>query len=169
MGVWEALFFQPHIRQLSTGKMLALMVGFPRNGSPERFILYVASLLYLLGFTMFLCGCWTKNRGKKKPKWMMKMMENPMNKWMIWGYHYFWKHPYVSPIIHGFSGKWRSVWKVFTIYWRYTCFELNHDFWEEGYITLEIVQNIASQWRWWRWQWRSLMKIYDDDFPTGKR
>ena len=20
-------------------------------------------------------------------------MENPMNKWMIWGYHYFWKHP----------------------------------------------------------------------------
>ena len=22
-------------------------------------------------------------------------MENPMNKWMIWGYHYFWKHPYM--------------------------------------------------------------------------
>ena len=21
------------------------------------------------------------------------IMENPMNKWMIWGYHYFWKHP----------------------------------------------------------------------------
>ena len=21
-------------------------------------------------------------------------MENPMNKWMIWGYHYFWKHPF---------------------------------------------------------------------------
>ena len=21
-------------------------------------------------------------------------MEHPMNKWMIWGYHYFWKHPY---------------------------------------------------------------------------
>ena len=21
-------------------------------------------------------------------------MENPMNKWMIWGYFYFWKHPY---------------------------------------------------------------------------
>ena len=20
-------------------------------------------------------------------------MENPMNKWMTWGYHYFWKHP----------------------------------------------------------------------------
>ena len=26
------------------------------------------------------------------PKWMVKIMENPMNKWMIWGYHYFWKH-----------------------------------------------------------------------------
>ena len=29
------------------------------------------------------------------PKWMMNIMENPMNKWMIWGVftHYFWKHP----------------------------------------------------------------------------
>ena len=32
--------------------------------------------------------------GGKPPKWMVKIMENPMNKWMIWGYHYFWKHPY---------------------------------------------------------------------------
>ena len=40
-------------------------------------------------------GCWTKNRGIwKPPKWMVKIMEHPMNKWMIWGYHYFWKHPY---------------------------------------------------------------------------
>ena len=23
------------------------------------------------------------------PKWMVKIVENPMNKWMIWGYHYF--------------------------------------------------------------------------------
>ena len=28
------------------------------------------------------------------PKWMVKTMENPMNKWMIWRFsHYFWKHP----------------------------------------------------------------------------
>ncbi len=33
----------------------------------------------------------SKNRGI--PKWMVYFMENPMNKWMIWGYHYFWKHP----------------------------------------------------------------------------
>ncbi len=31
--------------------------------------------------------------GGKPPKWMVKIMENPMNKWMIWGYPYFWKHP----------------------------------------------------------------------------
>ena len=23
--------------------------------------------------------------GGKNPKWMVKIMENPMNKWMIWG------------------------------------------------------------------------------------
>ena len=37
-------------------------------------------------------GWHSKNRGT--PKWMVKIMENPMNKWMIWGYHYFRKHPY---------------------------------------------------------------------------
>ena len=31
--------------------------------------------------------------GGKPPKWMVKIMENPMNKWMDWGYPYFWKHP----------------------------------------------------------------------------
>ncbi len=47
------------------------------------------------------CTCCTlgymgvsKNRGGP-PKWMVKIMENPMNKWMIWGAHpYIWKHPY---------------------------------------------------------------------------
>ena len=28
------------------------------------------------------------------PKWMVKIMENPMNKWVIWGYHHFRKPPY---------------------------------------------------------------------------
>ncbi len=37
----------------------------------------------------------SKNRGILPPKWMVKIMvPNPMNKWMIWGCHYFWKHPY---------------------------------------------------------------------------
>ena len=46
--------------------------------------------------------CISKNRGILPPKRMVKIMENPMNKWMIWGYHYFWKHPdmfHVSPTI----------------------------------------------------------------------
>ena len=39
-----------------------------------------------------------KNRGKT-PKWRVKIMENPMNKCMIWGYHYFWKHPYITTAV----------------------------------------------------------------------
>ena len=37
----------------------------------------------------------SKNRGMFPPKWMVYFMENPMNKWMIWGVktHHFWKHP----------------------------------------------------------------------------
>ena len=31
--------------------------------------------------------------GGKPPKWMVDYGFSPMNKWMIWGYHYFWKHP----------------------------------------------------------------------------
>jgi len=27
------------------------------------------------------------------PKWMVYNAK-PSKKWMIWGYHYFWKHPY---------------------------------------------------------------------------
>ena len=46
-------------------------------------------------------GCHPQNRGGKPPKWMVNIMvPNPivslLFKWMIWGYHYFWKHPYVT-------------------------------------------------------------------------
>ena len=41
----------------------------------------------------------SKNRGT--PKWMVKIMENPMNKWKIWGGHlYFWKHPFINFLGH---------------------------------------------------------------------
>ena len=30
-------------------------------------------------------GCWTPKIGVKPPKWMVKIMENPINPWMIWG------------------------------------------------------------------------------------
>ena len=44
----------------------------------------------------------SKNRGT--PKWMVKIMENPMNKWMIWGFsHYFWFNTQIyHPTIWGF-------------------------------------------------------------------
>ncbi len=45
-----------------------------------------------LGIYRFAIGCWTKNREILPPKWMMKIMENPILLWMIWGAHpYFWK------------------------------------------------------------------------------
>ena len=32
------------------------------------------------------------------PKWMVYFMENPMNKWMIWGFsHYFWFNTHMLP------------------------------------------------------------------------
>ena len=39
----------------------------------------------------------SKHRGILPQKWMVKIMENPMNKWMIWGEKntYFRKHPYM--------------------------------------------------------------------------
>ena len=33
----------------------------------------------------------SKNRGKNPPKWMVNIMVNPVNKWMIWVvFPYFW-------------------------------------------------------------------------------
>ena len=42
-----------------------------------------------------LCGCFPKI-GVGPQKWMVKIMENPMNKWMIWGvFPYFWFNTHV--------------------------------------------------------------------------
>ena len=39
----------------------------------------------------------SKNRGT--PKWMVYFMENPMNKWMIWGENpYFWFNTHIHNI-----------------------------------------------------------------------
>ena len=41
----------------------------------------------------------SKNRGT--PKWMVKIMENPIFQWMIWGEtHYFRKHLYVCMYVY---------------------------------------------------------------------
>ena len=47
----------------------------------------------------------SKNRGT--PKWMVKIKENPIKMVMIWGYHYFRKHPFKqlfhqSFLVHSF-------------------------------------------------------------------
>ena len=49
----------------------------------------------------------SKNRGT--PKWMVKIMENTMNKWMIWG-EYFWKHPYFNTLLAVHLEKLESQW-----------------------------------------------------------
>ena len=38
-----------------------------------------------------MARCVSKNKGT--PKWMVKIMENPMNKWMIWGVALFLETP----------------------------------------------------------------------------
>ena len=48
----------------------------------------------LISGKTYLHMYWFKKIGVKPRKWMV-YNGNPMNKWMIWGYHYFWKHPYV--------------------------------------------------------------------------
>ena len=34
--------------------------------------------------------------GKTPQNGWLIMVPNPMNKWMIWGYHDFWKHPHMD-------------------------------------------------------------------------
>ncbi len=40
-------------------------------------------------------GCWTKNTGFLHPKWMVKIMEKPNGKFMIWGYPYFFGNTHI--------------------------------------------------------------------------
>ncbi len=64
--------------------------------------------------------CWTKNRGGfYPPKWMVYFMENPMNKWMIWGYRHFWKHPYLyPPEIWVFKRCWKNPTRLQNLFWK---------------------------------------------------
>ena len=57
-------------------------------------IYLVAPQLGLIEYT-HVYGMFPRNRGET-PKMDGLYMENPMNKWMIRGYHYFWKHTYTS-------------------------------------------------------------------------
>ena len=51
----------------------------------------------------------SKNRGPQNGWFIMETLL----KWMIWGYHYFWKHPYVPKNLHQAMDKWFH----FFLYW----------------------------------------------------
>ena len=47
---------------------------------------------------LILLKCWTYmgvSKNKSTPKWMV-YNGKPLLKWMIWGYPYFWTHPYID-------------------------------------------------------------------------
>ena len=53
----------------------------------------------------YYMGGTPKNKGVFPPKWMVKIVENPINPWMIWGdfTHYFRKHPYFRLHLRGMA------------------------------------------------------------------
>ena len=57
----------------------------------------------------------SKNRDIPQNGWFT--MENPMNKWMIWGYHYFWKHPHNIINPPGDVEHQPSQWEVMICQW----------------------------------------------------
>jgi len=52
---------------------------------------------------IFSIWVFPKIGGKPQNGWVI--MENPTKIWMILGYHYFWKHPYLFEHFGDFSGK----------------------------------------------------------------
>ena len=61
----------PHVIGLTIGRA----TSSPSNDVPAKHTTLYPFHLINMGVS--------KNRGT--PKWMVKIMENPMNKWMIWG------------------------------------------------------------------------------------
>ena len=52
---------------------------------------------YIYNIYIYICiYIWVFPRiGGKPPKWMVKIMVPTLLTWMIWEYHYFWKHLYL--------------------------------------------------------------------------
>ena len=68
------------------------------------------------------------------------ILENPL-KWMIWGYHYFRKHPYVTTwmvvfLMNRCIGKYTSYSShgSYAIYDGYIIFRIYHFDWKEGWL-----------------------------------
>ena len=81
------------------------------------------------------------------------IMENPMNKWMIWGYPYFWKHPYIYINIYTYllGNDHMADWKTdhfsrcIEIYWR--CMDVSRHV------------NLAGGIKFIEWQWVKLDQL----------
>ena len=56
--------------------------------------------LFHLGITIW----WFPKMGVPPNRWFLR--ENPNLKWMIWGYSYFRKRPYIHDIIHDIDDIW---------------------------------------------------------------
>ena len=70
----------------------------------QMFFFQVLHVLFLLvsGRVYIYIYIWMFPKiGGTPPKWMVKIMENPMNKWMIWGVFplFLVQHPYIGIII----------------------------------------------------------------------
>ena len=52
---------------------------------------------------------WVFPKIGEKPQNGWFIMGKPYKKWMIWGYHYFWKHPYCLTISNSFLN-WPPLW-----------------------------------------------------------
>ena len=68
----KELIFHPRFGVNSLGKVQFCFMGFG-----------ICRIVFFLEIYMGV----SENRGI--PKWMVKIMEHPINPWMIWGYHFF--------------------------------------------------------------------------------
>ncbi len=90
-------------------------------------------------------GCFQKyGKTPKWSKWMVKMRENPIKIRMIWGYHYFWKHPLEHP------NQKMQVWFLITS-WPFKSHGLSSSIW--------LALLWLSSWPWKTKSWSSKKPI----------
>ncbi len=81
--------------------MFLLQYGYFQNSLSQWLNFKLSGITYLVGkikFKLFFSGSigWVRKIGVPQNGWFI--MENPMNKWMIWGVTtpIFWKHPFLA-------------------------------------------------------------------------
>ena len=60
----------------------------PKENHLNQTSIKLCSMLFLP-----VCSIWVFPKNTGTPKWMVFIWKTLL-KWMIWGYHYCWKHPY---------------------------------------------------------------------------